>query len=179
MRIEINISLIFSIIMLLFVGCNQSQKQTVFCYQLDESQYRIILDEQNDSIRYYKIQDFLDENFEGTSQTTVEHYKVELTDSIISCRNLEFLKERIVGKCHTFNFNLDADFPLWDYTSCLIRNVQDTVINEVAIASCGVYQLIKDDEMKSIVIFDWINYVLVQHINLETKASLQLVVCDL
>lgn len=173
--IKVSISLVLSL--LLLYGCQKSNP-TIFYYQFDtiksKHQYKIVRTQSLDTVEYYVVYDHLDSNYAATTRTTKRVITKPITDSVVYYNNLEFSTNRTVGNCHTFNFYLEEEFPLWDYTACLIRNVEDTVINGITIKSCSVYDFKKYGEVEERVIFDWTNRVLVEQVDLDTKASVRL-----
>lgn len=173
--IKVSISLVLSL--LLLYGC-QKPTPTTFYYQANTKksvhQYKLVKTESLDTINDYEVYEYLDANWIPTEKTTKRTIKTLISDSILYSNNLEFLIDRKVGKCHTFNFHLEEEFPLWDYTACLIRNVEDTTINGISVQACSVYSFAKNGEVVEKVVFDWTNRVLVELVDINTEASVRL-----
>ncbi len=174
--IRVSINLVF--IFLVIYGCQKPNLST-FYYQANTKksvhQYKLVKTEPLDTINHYEVYEYLDANWIPTEKTTKRRIRTLISDSILYSNNLEFLIDRTVGKCHTFNFHLEEEFLLWDYTACLIRNVEDTTINGISVQSCSVYSFAKNGEVVEKVIFDWNNRVLVELVDINTEASVRLV----
>jgi hypothetical protein len=174
-RLSILNGLVF-LMSLLLVACSD-RNYTSFYFKVNDDEFgdryhKMTRVEHADTADYYHLSYLLDSNFNKTQESGNEAMvEVSIIDSIIDYEQIEFSLSRMVGTCHVFNDSKNQD-TIWDQTTCLIRNIKDTVINGIPIRDCSVYNLQREGEITELLIFDWTNRVVLEIINLDTKKRL-------
>jgi hypothetical protein len=171
-----------SIILLLILGftCKKESAKTFF-FIYEENRFG--------NKRYFKIEkqidvsghetrlyhDHLDSNF--ISSETPRKILFKKNKNTLSYLFYQFpINRNKIDACHTYKYYIQENSPPFVYKICLIRNIQDTVINNRTIKNASLYKLTSlDNRVDNInlnLIFDWNLEILIEEKSIESNIKL-------